>query len=67
MHGIGDAGNVGQRGEPLMSEEQKDDMMNKLLTGAVICLLSWNIYTTHQLSIDVAVLSEKIEQMEKKI
>ncbi len=50
-----------------MSEEQKDDMMNKLLTGAIIGLLSWNIYTTHQLSIDVAVLAEKIGQLEKKI
>jgi hypothetical protein len=50
-----------------MSQQQKDDMMNKLLTGAIIGLLSWNIYTTHQLSIDVAVLTEKITQIEAKL
>lgn len=50
-----------------MPQEQKDDMMNKLLTGAIIGLLSWNIYTTHQLSIDVAVLTEKIERLEENM
>lgn len=50
-----------------MSEQQKDDLLNKLMVAVVISLLSWNIYTTQQLTIDVAVLTEKIEQLEKKI
>jgi hypothetical protein len=50
-----------------MPDQVKDDMMNKALTGAIIGLLSWNIYTTHKLTIDVAVLTEKIEQLEDKI
>lgn len=50
-----------------MSDQQKDDLLNKLLGAVVISLLSWNIYTTQQLTIDVAVLTEKIEQLEDKI
>ena len=47
--------------------DHKDDILNKLMVGAVIGLLSWNIYTTQQLTIDVAVLTEKIEQLERSI
>lgn len=50
-----------------MSDQMKDDLLNKIMIGAVIGLLSWNIYTTQQLTIDVAVLTEKINQLEKKI
>ena len=50
-----------------MSEIMKDDLINKLMVGAVIGLLTWNIYTTQQLTIDIAVLQEKIEQMEEKL
>ena len=35
--------------------------MNKLLLGALIALLSWNIYTTHQLVTDVAVIKNTLE------
>lgn len=35
--------------------------MNKLLLGALIALLSWNIYTTHQLVTDVAVIKSTLE------
>ncbi len=50
-----------------MSEQQKEDMLNKLMVGAVIGLLGWNIYTTQQLTIDVAVLTSKIERLEKEL
>lgn len=50
-----------------MSEAMKDDLINKLMVGAVIGLLTWNIYTTQQLTIDIAVLQEKIEQLEEKL
>jgi hypothetical protein len=43
------------------------DLINKLMVGAVIGLLTWNIYTTQQLTIDIAVLKEKIEQLEEKL
>lgn len=43
------------------------DLLNKLMVAAVIGLLTWNIYTTQQLTIDIAVLKEKIEQLERKL
>ena len=51
----------------MMSEHQKEDLINKLMVGAVIGLLTWNIYTTQKLTVDVAVLTEKIVQLEEKI
>jgi hypothetical protein len=50
-----------------MSEEQKESGINKLLAGAILSLLSWNIYTTQQLSINMAVLTEKVESLEAKM
>ncbi len=50
-----------------MSEQAKDNLIMKGMVAAVIGLLTWNIYTTQQLTIKVAVLSEKIEQLEEKI
>lgn len=44
-----------------------DDLINKIMVVAVIGLLTWNIYTTQQLTIDIAVLQEKIEQLEEKL
>jgi hypothetical protein len=60
----------------MTSEEQRkedlrqshvDDMWNKIMIAAVIGLLSWNLYTTQQLTVDIAVLQEKIEQLEEKL
>lgn len=48
-----------------MTHQQKDESLNKLLMAAIIGLLSWNIYTTHQLSITTAVLAEKVVNMER--
>lgn len=50
-----------------MSQEQKEAGLNKILAGAIIGLLSWNIYTTHALAIDVAVLTEKVTMIEQRI
>ncbi len=50
-----------------MTQAVRDDLINKLMTGAAIGLLTWNIYTTQQLTIDIAVLKEKIEQLEEKL
>ena len=50
-----------------MPLDPRDSTMNKVLTGAIIGLLSWNIFTTHQLSISMAVLNEKVLQIEKLV
>jgi len=49
-----------------MPEPLKDDLLNKLMVGAVIGLLAWNLYTTQQLTIDVAILTEKIIRLERE-
>jgi len=41
--------------------------LNKVFMGIIVGLLSWNVYTTHQLSIDFAVLSNKVENLEETI
>ncbi len=48
-------------------QHNKEDLINKLMVASVIGLLTWNIYTTQQLTIDVAVLTEKIDQLERKL
>jgi hypothetical protein len=48
-----------------MSREQKETLMGRASVAAIIGLLTWNIYTTHQLSISLAVLSEKVERIEE--
>ncbi len=50
-----------------MSQEQKENWLNKGVQGAMFALLAWNIFTTHQLAISMAVLNEKVAQIEKII
>jgi hypothetical protein len=60
-----------------MNEEQQrhadqqqshtDDLWNKVMIAAVIGLLSWNLMTTQKLSVDVAVLTEKISRLEQAL
>ncbi len=50
-----------------MTAQQKEEGLNKILFGAIIGLLSWNIYTTHRLSIDVAVINSKVGNIERVI
>lgn len=50
-----------------MSTETKENWMNKGMQAAILGLLAWNIYTTHQLSISMAVLNEKVAQIEKLV
>ena len=39
----------------------EEGILNKLVTAAVIGLLSWNVMTTKNLSVEVAVLNEKVD------
>ena len=50
-----------------MSDVDKIIDVNMILAACIIGLLSWNIWTTQQLSIDVAVLAEKVESLENKV
>lgn len=50
-----------------MTDIIKENLLNKSMAMAVIGLLTWNIYTTQQLTIDVAVLTEKIERLEMEL
>jgi uncharacterized small protein (DUF1192 family) len=56
-----------------MTDTQRDkkndqnDLINKLMVSAVIGLLTWNIYTTQELTIKVAVLTEKIIRIEQEL
>lgn len=56
-----------------MTDDQRDekhsqeDLINKLMVGAVIGLLGWNIYTTQELTIKVAVLTEKMTRIEQEL
>lgn len=48
-----------------MSDQQKENLMNKALASAIIGLLTWNIYTTQALTISMAVISEKVARIEE--
>jgi hypothetical protein len=50
-----------------MPLDPKDSNLNKVLTGAIIGLLSWNIFTTHKLAIQVAVLVNKVDRIERQL
>lgn len=41
--------------------------LNKIFMAIIVSLLSWNVYTTHRLSIDLAVLGNKVENLEEVI
>jgi hypothetical protein len=50
-----------------MTQDMREGTLNKALAGCIIALLTWNVYTTSKLSIDVAVLSEKVGALETQI
>jgi hypothetical protein len=47
-----------------MSQQEKENWINKALQIAMVGLLSWNVITTHQLSVSMAVLKEKVDRIE---
>lgn len=50
-----------------MTEYIRTEGFNKLLMGIILALSAWNLQTTHKLSIDVAVLSSKLERLEEAL
>lgn len=46
-----------------LGEFMNQSGMDKYLLGVIIALLSWNVYTTHQLVVDVAVLQERVKEI----
>lgn len=45
----------------------EDSLLNKLISFAVIGLLSWNVWTTQQLSVSVAVLETQVEGIQSSV
>ena len=45
----------------------EDSLLNKLVSFAVIGLLSWNVWTTQQLSVSVAVLETQVDGIQKTV
>ena len=41
--------------------------MNKILLSAMVGLLTWNVWTTHNLAISVALLDQKVESLEESV
>ena len=41
-----------------MSREQEENWIDRILTAAILGLIGWNLYTTFELSKDVAVIKE---------
>lgn len=50
-----------------MTQAVKDDLMNKFFVALAIGLLGWNIKTTYDLSIKVAVISQQIEDLKENL
>lgn len=50
-----------------MTNQQKEESLNKIIIVAIVGLLGWNMNTTYQLSIISAVLAEKVTNIERTI
>jgi hypothetical protein len=44
----------------------EDGVLNKLVSTIVVGLLGWNVMTTQQLSVEVAVISQKVETIQQQ-
>lgn len=51
----------------MVEKIMNDPGLNKLLLGVIIALLSWNVYTTQQLTVDVAVLKTIVASLQEKM
>lgn len=43
-----------------MMDENNNTLVNKLVTTAIVGLLSWNVWTTQKLAVDVAVVKSTL-------
>lgn len=44
----------------------EEGIINKIVTAAVVGLLGWNVVTTQQLAVQVAVISEKVDTIQQQ-
>ena len=51
----------------MVSMNKDDNLLSKIISAAVIGLLSWNTYTTHNLSVSVAVLETRVSSLQEII
>lgn len=51
----------------MVSMNKDDNLISKIISAAVIGLLSWNTYTTQNLSVSVAVLETRVSSLQEII
>lgn len=51
----------------MVSMNKDDNLLSKIISAAVIGLLSWNTYTTQNLSVSVAVLETRVSSLQEII
>ena len=51
----------------MVSTNKDDNLLSKIISAAVIGLLSWNTYTTQNLSVSVAVLETRVSSLQEII
>jgi len=51
----------------MVSMNKDDNLISKIISAAVIGLLSWNTYTTQNLSVSVAVLETRVSSLQETI
>jgi len=51
----------------VVSTNKDDNLLSKIISAAVIGLLSWNTYTTQNLSVSVAVLETRVSSLQETI
>jgi len=51
----------------VVSMNKDDNLLSKIISAAVIGLLSWNTYTTQNLSVSVAVLETRVSSLQEII
>jgi hypothetical protein len=50
-----------------LKELAGEPVLSKFLLGIIVALLGWNVHTTQQLTIDVAVISTELEALSRQV
>jgi len=48
---------------PMVEKIMNDPGLSKVMLGAICALLAWNVYTTHLLAVEVAVIKEAVANL----
>lgn len=47
----------------MVEKIMNDPGLSKIMLGAICALLAWNVYTTHLLAVEVAVIKEAVANL----